>query len=69
MGNHIVYEIDEDDFDDEDVEDMLGEQLSLAVGTVMSQLERLERLNPLERPTAQMPVIRKKPDLRTFRVS
>ncbi|XP_018789990.1 PREDICTED: DDB1- and CUL4-associated factor 11 [Bactrocera latifrons] len=67
MGNNIVYEIDEDDFDDEDVDDMLGEQLSLAVGTVMSQLERLERLNPLERPTARMPVIRKKPDLRNFR--
>ncbi|XP_054739982.1 DDB1- and CUL4-associated factor 11 [Anastrepha obliqua] len=67
MGNHIVYEIDEDDFNDEDVDEMLGEQLSLAVGTVMSQLERLERLNPLERPTTQMPVIRKKPDLRIFR--
>ncbi|XP_067631124.1 DDB1- and CUL4-associated factor 11 [Eurosta solidaginis] len=67
MGNHIVYEFAEDDFEDDDVDEMLGEQLSMAVGTVMSQLERLERFNPLERPTTQMPVIRKKPDLRTFR--
>ena len=71
MGNNFVHFVNQDDDDDDgeselsldlSVEDLTGNQVpqQFLMGLVVGSLQR---------PTTEMPVIRKKPDLSTFRVS
>lgn len=71
MGNNITYEMNTDDFDDDDDydEDDVNE-VTLPLDTLLGRMfsEIVETL-PSPPTAVKMPVIRKKPDLRTFRVS
>lgn len=64
MGNNITYELEDfDDYvsDDSSLSFDNGEHLRFAYSMVLSQIVRQD-------PNEMPPVIRKKPDLRIFRV-
>lgn len=64
MGNSITYEFEDGEDESSDVSSLSGdaEELTMALGSMLAHIERHEE------PEVP-PVIRRKPDLRVFRVS